>query len=539
MKTLLRPMLLALCVTACQPLASENTHDATDTAKKLTFVVINDTYRLDNFPYVRSLRSELEKQYGDVVLLHAGDFLYPSLLSQRFDGAQMIDVFNRLDGDGEGFDERFFVTFGNHEFEKDRMKHLPQLRQRIEDSDFVWLGTNIRFKGAPEVGSMVSVSNLANARLIDVNGIPVGFASATTAIKPAEYIGEFVSPELALRTEIRHLRQQGARYVVAVTHQTVAEDLALIKALGSDAPDLVAGGHEHDRQKFEVAGRLLVKADADANSAAIVHVDFKDDEPNARVEYVDLPGRYAADPMVQRQVDDWSQRFESEHCRAQGAAEDCMRVAIGKTRVDLVAEELTIRRYETNLGNFLADTALDAFRASGAQVAFLNSGGMRLNYNIPAGDITRKHVDSLFAFPTRLSVIRINGQQLQRIVDHAITDWTGHGRWLQISGFAFHHDSVKGKATGLSLVTAQGLKPIKPDDVILAVTNDYLLNRKGDQDGFTMIGDEMVISPPSAAVDLKALTLQRITAAGEKGIAPVVDGRICNSSRQTACLVKQ
>lgn len=536
MKKRLCAALLTLCVTACQPLSFE---DAKDSAKTLTFVVINDTYRLDNFPYVRSLRSELEKAHGDVVVLHAGDFLYPSMLSQRFDGAQMIDVFNHLDGDGDQFDERFLVTFGNHEFEKDRMKHLPQLRQRVEDSGFVWLGTNIRFKDAPGEKSITQLPNLVDSKMLEINGTKVGFASATIGIKSAEYIEQFVAPEVALRNEIRDLRQRGARYVVAITHQTVAEDKALIQALGSDAPDLIAGGHEHDRQKVEIDGRLLVKADADANSAAVVRVSLNGEKPVTSVDYVTLPGNYPADSTVQGRVEAWGQRFEAEHCRAQGAAEDCMRVAIGKTRVDLIAEELTIRRFETNLGNFLADTALEAYRGNGAQIAFLNSGGMRINYNIPAGNITRTHIDSLFAFPTRLSMIRMSGRQLQNVVDHAITDWTGNGRWLQISGFAFHHDPTQGKATGLSIITPQGIKPIKPDDVILAVTNDYLLNRQGDQDGYTMIGEEMVISELSATADLKSLVIKRIQAAGEKGIAPGVEGRICNSLRASPCLVKQ
>lgn len=419
------------------------------------------------------------------------------------------------------------------------MKHLPLLRKRIEDSGFVWLGTNIRFKDSVDGSSLTGLPHLVQSKMLEVNGTRVGFVSATTAVKPAEYIEQFVSPALAMRGEIKRLRQQGARYVVAVTHQTVAEDKALIQALGNDAPDLIAGGHEHDRQKFEIDGRFLVKADADANSAAVVHVNLEGKEFVTSVDYVTFPGKHVADPVVQQRVDAWGRRFESEHCRAQGAADDCMRVAIGKTRVDLIAEELTIRRYETNLGNFLADTALDAFRVSGAQIAFLNSGGMRINYNIPAGDITRTHMDSLFAFPAKLSMIRITGDQLQRIVDHAITDWTGNGRWLQISGFAFRHDPVKGKATALSLITAQGLRRVKPDDVILAVTNDYLLNRQGDQDGYTMIGEEMVISPPSATADLKSLVIQKIHAAGENGIAPEMEGRICNTLHDSFCMITQ
>ncbi len=540
MKTMLRAAFLVAFLSACEFSPKDSADDASSSAtsgSSLTFLVINDTYRLDNFPYVRSLRKSLEAQGRDVVLLHAGDFLYPSMLSQRFDGAQMVDVFNYLDGDGGKFDDYFLLTFGNHEFEKDRMKHVPLLRQRIADSGFTWLHTNLVFRNGLDGQPFSEAPPLAMSRMVTVNGIKVGFVSATTKIKPAEYIEKFDNPVTALRDRIRELRAQGARYVVAVTHLTVAEDKALIMALGDDAPDLVAGGHEHDRQKFDVNGRLLVKADADANSAAVVQVTLEDKQPETSVEFVSLPGKYVADPLVQERVDHWVKKFEDQHCREQGAPSDCMRTAIGKTQVDLIAEELTIRRFETNLGDYLADSALAAFRAQGAQVAFLNSGGMRMNYNIPAGPITRTHIDSLFAFPAKLNMIKLSGKQLQQIVNHAITDWTGNGRWLQISGFAFHHDPIKATATQLSLVTPSGLTPVKPDDVILAVTNDFLLNRAGDQDGYTMIGQEMSVTPPNASVDLKALVIKQLLQAGDVGIAPAIDGRICNAASDGPCLL--
>ena len=142
-------------------------------------------------------------------------------------------------------------------------------------------------------------------------------------------------------------------------------------------------------------------------------------------------------------------------------------------------QELTIRRFETNLGNWLADTARTSFADQGAQIAFLNAGGMRLNQNIPAGELNRRHLDTLFAYPTRLAMIRLSGAQLQAVVNHAITDWTGNGRWLQVSGFAFKQNPATGTAEQLSLITPQGLRPIQADETLLAVTNDYLLDASG------------------------------------------------------------
>ncbi|QTR49660.1 metallophosphoesterase [Candidatus Thiothrix anitrata] len=148
MKRLLLTCLLLPWLTACSvlPWSSEDADEGVTPEKPLTILVINDVYRLDNLPYVRHLRASLEQSEGEVLMLHAGDFLFPSLLSQRYDGEQMVDVLNYLDGDGAAFDEHMFITFGNHEFEKGKLKHAQLLQSRIAESQFAWLGTNVEFK---------------------------------------------------------------------------------------------------------------------------------------------------------------------------------------------------------------------------------------------------------------------------------------------------------------------------------------------------------------------------------------------------------
>ena len=70
-------------IAACAPSATQP-----DTAtRRFTLLAINDVYRLDGvnsgrdggLARVRTLRSALESQQGELLFLHAGDFLYPSL----------------------------------------------------------------------------------------------------------------------------------------------------------------------------------------------------------------------------------------------------------------------------------------------------------------------------------------------------------------------------------------------------------------------------------------------------------------------------
>ena len=539
MKRLLLTCLLLPWLTACSvlPWSSEDADEGVTPEKPLTILVINDVYRLDNLPYVRHLRASLEQSEGEVLMLHAGDFLFPSLLSQRYDGEQMVDVLNYLDGDGAAFDEHMFITFGNHEFEKGKLKHAPLLQSRITESQFAWLGTNVEFKSIEPGRQMVQADNLLPSKLITLNGVKVGVLSATTDVKGADYIRRFIPPMQAVRTTSRALRQQGAQVVIALTHLTLKEDRALLEQLGDDAPDLIAGGHEHDRQSVQVNGRRIVKADADAMSAAVVRLDAANPKQSS-VTFVDLPGKYAPDAGVIARINQWDARFAEGFCGEKGESNACLTQVLGKTAVDLIAEELTIRRFETNLGNWLADTARTSFADQGAQIAFLNAGGMRLNQNIPAGELNRRHLDTLFAYPTRLAMIRLSGAQLQAVVNHAITDWTGNGRWLQVSGFAFKHNPATGTAEQLSLITPQGLRPIQADETLLAVTNDYLLDASGDQDGYRMLGENLIVALDQPRLELKDKVLEALQQAGSAGIAPRVEGRVCNASKPGVCLLK-
>ncbi|MCP3670824.1 MAG: hypothetical protein GY814_10405 [Gammaproteobacteria bacterium] len=359
-------------------------------ARQVTILAINDVYRLDYLPYVRSLRTKLEEVSGDVLLLHAGDFLFPSLLSRVYMGEQMVDVLNHLDGNGKVFDPYMFVIFGNHEFDKSRLQHAGMLQQRIQQSQFYWLNSNVVFRKNHEDQPLVQAEQMVPSHIVDVNGIRVGLLGVVTDIKSAEYIERFLTPEQVLRKGVAQLRRQGAEVVVAVTHLAMSQDEALLKALGSEGPDLIIGGHEHERQTSLINGRRIVKGDADARTVAVVEIKpGQNSLPDVQLEFVELPGDYASEHKVKQLAMAWKKRFNTEYCGKLGKASNCLHQPLGNTRVDLIAEELSIRRFETNLGNWLADLAREQFSHKGAQIAFLNSGGMRLNSNLAAGSVIK------------------------------------------------------------------------------------------------------------------------------------------------------
>jgi len=527
-----RPMIAALVLAAALvcgwPVLADSEAKA---PSPVTVLLINDVYRLDNLAGVRTLRRQLEADHGEVLLLHAGDFLFPSLLSRRYDGAQMIDLLNRLDGDADAHDPRMFVTFGNHEFDKSRLKHHALVSDRIRESQFDWVSSNIVFKNDDQGRPLVAGDNLHPYRLIDVNGVRVGIFGITIDNKHPEYVERFGDYAETAQAMTRKLRDEGARLVIGLTHLTMDSDKELLGRLGDDGPDILFGGHEHNRQTAEIDGRWVIKADADAHSAAVARITPRAaGAPAVEHRFQIIPGQIEPDQAVADRAHDWEARYQTEYCQEHALASGCLDALIGRTQVELVAEELTIRRFATNLGSWVADRALEAFGEQGAQIAFINSGSLRLNHNVPAGStITRRTLDELFAYANELVLIRLTGAQLKEVIRHSVEDWTGNGHWLQIAGFEFRHHPERGLVDRIRLVTSEGPRPIADDEQILAVTNHYLIDDRGDRDGYLMLSPAMMVDPEAARPPLRDLIVSAFEAAEPEGIAPVQDGRICNA----------
>lgn len=514
-------------------------------SRSFTILAINDVYRLDGVSQgalgglarVRTLREGLEKDTPDLLVLHAGDFLFPSILSRQYQGEQMVDVLNYLDGDAKAFDSRMFITFGNHEFDRSKLKHVPMLKSRIEESQFRWLGSNIQFATDSRGNPLVEADQLISSTIVESGGVKIGMFSLSTDFVVPEYVQSIEDPIKVARKMTAQLREQGAEVVVALTHLLVSQDVDLLKKLGAAGPDLVVGGHEHKRQEVNVDGRWVLKADADAISATVITGTVKSDGMlEVDYEFKTLDNMVSKDAFVQARVEHWNSRYDKDYCvGVLNEPPGCLNTELSVANLPLVAEELQIRMYETNLGNWVSDRALEAFADQGAQIAFINSGGLRLNQNIPSGGrIMTKHIEELFAYPSPMKLISIDGKTLYKVLARATDDWTGNGWWLQIAGFAYRFDPESGKISDVSLLTENGPKPVGPDDRILAVAGDFMIN---GGDGYSMLNSGQVIYDPEPAIDLKDLVVRRLKEAGSTGIAPGVEGRICNSKAGPCLLI--
>ena len=115
---------LALIVTAC---AVAPQPDEGNASSGLTFVHLNDTYRIGvvedgnagGLGRVVTVIRGLQAAGRDVRILHGGDFLYPPLESQLWNGLQMVDAFNLMAAHAP-----MHVIIGNHEIDRRAPEHL-------------------------------------------------------------------------------------------------------------------------------------------------------------------------------------------------------------------------------------------------------------------------------------------------------------------------------------------------------------------------------------------------------------------------------
>lgn len=512
--------------------------------RRVTLLAINDIYRLEGvaegksggLTRVRTLRKWIERDAPNAILLHAGDFLSPSLISREFKGASMVDIMNQLDGDPDGFDSRMFVTFGNHEFDISKCSDVdPPLNARVAESQFMWLVANLEFPKCAGMSGMLDRKNVSkDGVVIEVDNVKVGlFGLGQTpdqAGEPAYPNNEKAVP--AARRSIASLRRRGAEVIVALTHLSRAEDEELIKQLSGAGLDLVVGGHDHTHMVLlDNQGKARgFKADSDARTAWRIDVQIPaGGQLRVEAQLITLNEAIPPDPSLAKVAQSWSARTEQRLCAGRRSVnKDCLAEPVGRTQSVIELEEDANRMKETGFGDWLADLVAEK---TGADVVIINSGILGLNEDLAPGTrLLLRHVVDIFRFDDVIAVEPFPARTVCEAIKHGFKI-PGMGAWPHISGLDV---DVTRLAAGNEAVVKdfrrkQGLNCTDEVPVKVAAL-PYLLC---SNDGYKFLPASKTCSE-----DLKKKALAEgrkllsniaeaaIRAAGNAGIKPEKDGRL-------------
>jgi 2',3'-cyclic-nucleotide 2'-phosphodiesterase (5'-nucleotidase family) len=389
-------------------------------------------------------------------------------MSKFLEAKPMVDVMNLLDGDSDRFDPALIVGFGNHELDN----RTPDiLVERLRQSQFQWLTTNTLLCN-PECSRRFP--NTEDVIVRDIGRTRVGIFAVLYPLQKTYAKSSDVS-EAAARA-VKRLKREGADVIIAITHQDMPDDVALVKEV--EGIDLVIGGHDHIFMQEQVDGTWITKSDADAKSVVVYEMTVPRRGPvEATPRRVTLDSSIAKDERVDGRVQQWLRELSKKI--------DGNDVLATTTHL-LEGTEPAVRGRETALGNLLTDAAREQM---GTDVAILQGGSIRINDDIPPGPITDADMEGIFYFTNKLVAFRATGQQLLDLLRNGVSRAdSADGRFLQVSGIRFAYTPANGQFTVVPSDVQVNGRPLDLNATYTVATVDYLYLR-GIEDGYELFTD--------------------------------------------------
>lgn len=480
---------------------------------RVTLLHVNDVYQItpvDGQGGLAELMTLLRRERAATqhsITTVGGDFLSPSLLLGLTKGTPMPDLFNRIGVD--------LVGFGNHEFDFG----VDTLRQRMGESRFVWLGTNVQEKdGRPFNGALVTtIRHFGDAR--------IGFLGILTeeTAKLAN-LGDAVvlTPAIgAAQKAVAALQAEGVQAIVALTHLSLEEDRALARQV--KGLNVILGGHDHDPATLYEGGVLIHKSGYDAHYLGIIDLDIqtstaKDGKARTRVVPVSWrlvsTGGVTPDTEIAAQVATYTNKLSAD-----------LTTVVGRTETDLDSRRAVVRSGESTMGNLITDILRETLAAD---IALINGGGLRGDALYPAGtSLTRGNFLAEQPFGNVAVLVELTGAQVLAALENGVSQVAdGAGRFPQVSGLRFSYNPTHPAGQRVTSVTVSGAT-LDPAKAYRVATLDYLLS---GGDGYASVAAGKVLIDASGAKLVASLVIDAVTARGL--VAPTLEGRIQTTTSQ-------
>ncbi|MEK7727667.1 MAG: bifunctional metallophosphatase/5'-nucleotidase, partial [candidate division KSB1 bacterium] len=392
---------------------------------------INDVYEITavgggkegGMARVATVRKQLLAQNPNTFTLLAGDLVSPSALGtakidgERLDGKQMIAVLNAL-----GLN---YCTFGNHEFD---LKEQPFL-QRLSESRFTWFSSNAfdrNKKSFPNVPEHV-IFTVTNASQQQAR---IGLLAVTLTKNAPEYV-KFADPLETAKAKAAALRGQ-VDILIALTHLTLDEDIQLAQAVPEI--DLILGGHEHENVQLWRGADFtpIFKADANARSVYIHDLSFDTETRRVQIQTRLQPINQTIpeDVEVNQVVQQWLEKGFGAF-RQMGF--DPAKV-VTTSNVALDGREASVRNRATQLTNIIVASFLVV--APKAELALFNAGSIRIDDELPPGNITEYDVIRVLPFGGAIAQVEMKGTLLRRVLEQGQAN-KGSGGYLQTANVSW------------------------------------------------------------------------------------------------------
>lgn len=422
----------------------------------VTFLLVNDIYKMSGnedrggFARLAAVARAERAKGGNLLYVHAGDTISPSLMSGFDQGEHVISLLNVVPPD-------IFVP-GNHEFDFGPEVFL----KRVAESKFPWYAANIAgANGKP-------LPQLKGPEVREIGGVKVGIVPLAADDSPEDGTTgdlKFASTVETGKAVAAALREQGAEFILAIAHASRNQDRELYD---SGVYDVILSGDDHDLALFFDGKKVLVESSEEANFVTAVDVRFDVEDKDGKRTVTWFPNfriidtaTVAVDPDTQKLVESYEAELSSE-----------LDVTIGKTAVELDSRKATVRSTEASIGNLVADAMKDAV---GAEIAIANGGGIRGNKVYAAGtDLTRRDILTELPFGNRTVLLEITGADVRAALENGVSQVeNAAGRFPQVAGMTVTYDLTKPAGERVVDIKVGGA-PLDDGRTYKLATNDYM-----------------------------------------------------------------
>ena len=402
-------------------------------------------------------------------------------------------------------------SVGNHEFDEGRDELVRITKGGCHPVDgcsepgVEYPGAKFEYLAANVVDTRKDRPVLRPYWVKNFSGTKIGFIGLTTRDTPSVVVKsgieglQFADEVRTIDRYARELDQKGVKAIVVLIHEGAEKKNPLydfkcdadgpasgisgpIKSIAAKATplvDLFISGHSHEPYVCRVddpAGRPRVITQAGSFGRTFTDIRFDvarngdvvRDSVQAVNKLVDLST--AEDPEVKAEVDKWRKRSEEIANRP-----------VGYISQDILGRGATTA--ETPLGDMLADSQVEGTRQHGAQLAFMNTGGMRADLvhaaagSEGAGVVTYGEAFQIQPFGNLLVTMDLTGEQLLDVLREQYSgsneQWP---RLLQLSdGLRFSVDLSRSGADRLLADTVRiDGEPVRPGQTYRVTTNAFL-----------------------------------------------------------------
>lgn len=453
---------------------------------------------------VAQYKKQLESLGYTVELVDNGDAIQGEVIGTISKGSYITDIMKQT-----GYS---LAIPGNHEYDFGMETFLELAKEAEEEDGYQYISCNfIDLRTGKTVFEPYKIMEYGGKKVGYIGvSTPESFTKSTPAYfqdKAGNYIYGFCEgnhgTDLYKRVQetIDDVKKAGADYIVVMSHlgtdpssePWTSKDLIQ----HTEGIDVLLDGHSHSTITGEIckssngSNVLLASTGTKLKQLGMLRIQADGIFSSKLVDNISMQ-----DTKTLSYVNDITAKFQDL------TKQKVARSEINLTVSDPVTGNRLVRSQETNLGDLCADAYRELL---GADIAFVNGGGVRANLN--AGDITYGDIINVHPFGNKACLAEVTGQQIMDALElGARAAGVGeNGGFLQVSGLTYDIDTTTPSSVVLDdkkmFVKVNGayrVKNVKVGKDLLDLkktytlaSHNYMLKDQGD--GFSMFKGSKIL----------------------------------------------